>query len=63
MTRKVAILGSTGSIGRQALEVIASHPERFTVVGLAAGRNVELLREQVATFAPTVATIAADGQD
>ncbi|HVS47087.1 MAG TPA: 1-deoxy-D-xylulose-5-phosphate reductoisomerase, partial [Verrucomicrobiae bacterium] len=63
MTRKVAILGSTGSIGRQALDVIAGHPERFTVVGLAAGRNVELLRAQVATFAPTVATVAADGQD
>jgi 1-deoxy-D-xylulose-5-phosphate reductoisomerase len=63
VTRKVAILGSTGSIGRQALDVIAGHPERFTVVGLAAGRNVELLRAQVATFAPTVATVAADGQD
>jgi 1-deoxy-D-xylulose-5-phosphate reductoisomerase len=61
--RKVAILGSTGSIGRQALEVIARHPDRFTVVGLAAGRNVELLRDQVALFAPTIATDIADGQD
>lgn len=63
MMRKVAILGSTGSIGRQALEVIARHPDRFTVVGLAAGRNVELLREQVALFAPTIATDMADGPD
>ena len=59
--KRVAILGSTGSIGTQALEVIAQHPDRFTVVGLAAGRNVELLREQAETFAPDVATTADDG--
>jgi 1-deoxy-D-xylulose-5-phosphate reductoisomerase len=52
--KRVAILGSTGSIGRQALDVIARHPERFEVVGLAAGRNVEALAEQVARFRPTV---------
>ena len=34
----VVVLGSTGSIGRQALEVISAHPDRFTLVGLAAGR-------------------------
>ncbi len=62
MSRKrVAILGSTGSIGRQALDVIARHPQRFEVVGLAAGRNVELLAEQVARFAPRVTATAADG--
>lgn len=47
----------------QALEVIARYPERFEVVGLAAGRNVERLRDQVARFAPRLATIAADGPD
>ncbi len=52
--KRVAVLGSTGSIGRQALDVIARHPERFRVVGLAAGRNVELLAEQVARFRPRV---------
>ena len=63
MTRKrVAILGSTGSIGRQALDVIARHPQRFEVVGLAAGRNTELLAEQVARFGPQVVSSAADGQ-
>ncbi len=62
MTRKrVAILGSTGSIGTQALDVIASHPDRFEVVGLAAGRNVERLAEQVKRFAPKIATTAQDG--
>ena len=64
MSRKrVAILGSTGSIGTQALDVIAAHPDRFEVVGLAAGRNLELLREQFARFTPSVATSAADGPD
>lgn len=59
MKRKVAILGSTGSIGRQALDVIARHADRFEVVGLAAGRNVDLFREQVTRFAPRVASLAA----
>jgi len=61
--RRVAILGSTGSIGTQALDVIARHPDRFEVAGLAAGRNVALLREQVARFAPAIATDASDGPD
>jgi len=48
--KRVAILGSTGSIGRQALDVIGRHRDRFAVVGLAAGRNTELLREQAERF-------------
>ncbi len=44
--RRVIILGSTGSIGTQALEVISRHPERFTVVGLAAGSNRDLAHAQ-----------------
>jgi 1-deoxy-D-xylulose-5-phosphate reductoisomerase len=63
MPRRVAILGSTGSIGTQALDVIGRHPDEFAVVGLAAGRNVELLRQQVERFAPNVATSAADGPE
>jgi len=59
--KRVAILGSTGSIGTQALQVIAAHPGRFTVVGLAAGRNAGLLGEQVETFKPEVTALAADG--
>jgi 1-deoxy-D-xylulose-5-phosphate reductoisomerase len=58
--KRVAILGSTGSIGTQALDVIARHPECFEVVGLAAGRNAARLREQVATFAPGVVSLGAD---
>ncbi len=48
--RKVIILGSTGSIGTQALDVIRANPERFEVVGLAAGSNSEMLAEQAAEF-------------
>ena len=59
--KRVAILGSTGSIGTQALDVIARHPERFEVVALAAGRNVDLLAEQIAAFHPAVTATAADG--
>jgi 1-deoxy-D-xylulose-5-phosphate reductoisomerase len=48
--RRVTVLGSTGSIGVQALEVIGANPDRFEVVGLAAGRNRELLAAQAETF-------------
>ena len=48
--RRVIILGSTGSIGTQALEVIEANPDRFEVVGLAAGKNTQLLEEQKAKF-------------
>ncbi len=58
--KRVAILGSTGSIGTQALDVIARFPDRFEVVGLAAGRNVELLREQAERFACAIATSAQE---
>ena len=51
MTR-VAILGSTGSVGRQALDVVRAHPEHFEVVGLSAWSNTDLLAQQVAEFAP-----------
>lgn len=50
--RRVAILGSTGSIGTQALEVIAAHPEDFDVVALSAGSNAALLAEQARSFNP-----------
>ena len=59
--KRVAILGSTGSIGRQALDVIARHADRFEVVGLAAGRNATLLAEQVAAFHPRFVASIEDG--
>jgi 1-deoxy-D-xylulose-5-phosphate reductoisomerase len=50
----LAILGSTGSIGRQTLEVVRHLRGRFRIVGLAAGRNVTLLEEQAREFSPTL---------
>jgi 1-deoxy-D-xylulose-5-phosphate reductoisomerase len=59
--KKVAILGSTGSIGTQALEVIAAHPDRFKVVGLAGGRRTALLGEQAERFGPLAVSSASSG--
>lgn len=53
MTADVVILGSTGSIGTQALEVVRAHPDRFRIVGLAAHRNAPLLIEQAKEFGTT----------
>ncbi len=50
--KRLAILGSTGSIGRQTLEIVRALPEHFKVVGLAAGENLNLLRQQIAEFKP-----------
>jgi 1-deoxy-D-xylulose-5-phosphate reductoisomerase len=50
--RRLAILGSTGSIGRQTLEVVRALPGRFRVVGLAAGKNLALLKDQIDEFRP-----------
>jgi 1-deoxy-D-xylulose-5-phosphate reductoisomerase len=52
--KQLAILGSTGSIGVTTLELVARFPDRFAAVGLAAGRNVERLAEQVRRFRPRV---------
>ncbi len=56
--KRIAILGSTGSIGRSALSVVAAHPERLEVVGLAAGRNVERFAGQVASVRPAAVALA-----
>lgn len=57
MKRKIAILGSTGSIGTQALDVIQRHPEKFEVEVLTAQQNTELLIEQALTFNPNCVVI------
>ena len=56
--KRVSILGSTGSVGVQTLEVMASFPERYQVMALAAGRNVERLAEQVQRFRPELVSVA-----
>ena len=50
--KRVVVLGSTGSVGQQALEVIRRQPQQFRVVGLTAGRNLELLLDQAQEFQP-----------
>lgn len=58
MKRQLAILGSTGSIGTQALEVVAEHPDRFEVYALTANNQVDLLINQARKFMPEVVVIA-----
>ena len=57
--KRVAILGSTGSIGRSALAVVDAHPTRLKVAALAAGENAALLAEQVRRYRPEVVAMAA----
>jgi len=58
--KKISILGSTGSIGTQTLEVISQFPEQFQVCGLTCGHNIELFREQVKKFKPYYAACAEE---
>ncbi|MEM9006759.1 MAG: 1-deoxy-D-xylulose-5-phosphate reductoisomerase [Cyanobacteria bacterium P01_F01_bin.86] len=55
--KAITLLGSTGSIGTQTLDILDSHPEDFRLVGIAAGRNVELLAQQVHQFRPEIVAI------
>lgn len=57
MKKRLAILGSTGSIGTQALDVVDNHPERFSVEVLTANNNVELLVQQAKKYQPNVVVI------
>ena len=60
--KNIAVLGSTGSIGRQTLEVARKYPDRFRVTALSCGRNTELLRAQIAEFAPEMVCVADEGE-
>ena len=59
--KRLAILGSTGSIGVSTLEIVAEHPSRFKVVALTAGRNLALLEEQIARFRPEIVAVPDKG--
>ena len=58
--KRISILGSTGSIGRQSLDVVESLPGRFEVVGLAAGSNIELAAEQILRHRPAVTSVTTE---
>ncbi|HSA06556.1 MAG TPA: 1-deoxy-D-xylulose-5-phosphate reductoisomerase [Candidatus Gastranaerophilales bacterium] len=60
MKRAISILGSTGSIGKQALEVVEKLHGRFNVFGLAAGKNIELLKKQIIKFNPQVVSVESE---
>ncbi len=55
--KRISLLGSTGSIGCSALDVIGSYPDEFTVMALAAGRNIALLKKQIDRFRPRLAAV------
>lgn len=57
--KKIALIGSTGSIGKQTLSVVRRHPDKFKIVSLAAGNNVGEFLEQVKEFSPKVATLSS----
>ena len=58
--KRIAILGSTGSIGCSSLKVIEAHPEAYQVMALAAGKNIDLLAEQIRKFRPLVVAVLGD---
>ena len=58
--KKVSILGSTGSIGTQTLEIIDLFPEKFDVLGLSAGSNIQLLKSQIEKYKPAVAAVESE---
>lgn len=55
--KAITLLGSTGSIGTQTLDIVAEHPDQFRIVGMAAGRNVELFAQQIRRFRPEIVAI------
>ncbi|MBD2439935.1 1-deoxy-D-xylulose-5-phosphate reductoisomerase [Nostoc sp. FACHB-110] len=58
--KAITLLGSTGSIGTQTLDIVSQYPDQFRIVGLAAGNNVEMLADQIRQFRPSIAAIAAE---
>ena len=56
--KAITLLGSTGSIGTQTLDIVSQYPDQFRIVGLAAGRNVTLLAKQIRQFRPEIVAIS-----
>ena len=57
MRKKIAILGSTGSIGTQALEVIDKLSDKFEIIAFSAGNNIQLLKEQMKKYSPKYVSV------
>ncbi|MEL7349958.1 MAG: 1-deoxy-D-xylulose-5-phosphate reductoisomerase [Cyanobacteria bacterium P01_A01_bin.116] len=60
--KAITLLGSTGSIGTQTLDIVEHNPDKFRLVGIAAGSNVELLAQQVLTFKPEIVAICDESK-
>ncbi|MEH2072197.1 MAG: 1-deoxy-D-xylulose-5-phosphate reductoisomerase [Nostoc sp.] len=58
--KAITLVGSTGSIGTQTLDIVSQYPDRFRIVGLAAGRNVEMFAAQIRQFRPKIAAICSE---
>ncbi|MFN6529815.1 1-deoxy-D-xylulose-5-phosphate reductoisomerase [Nostoc sp. ChiSLP03a] len=58
--KAITLVGSTGSIGTQTLDIVTQYPDRFRIVGLAAGNNVEMLAAQIRQFQPEIAAICSE---
>ncbi|MEH2368732.1 1-deoxy-D-xylulose-5-phosphate reductoisomerase [Nostoc sp.] len=58
--KAITLVGSTGSIGTQTLDIVTQYPDRFRIVGLAAGSNVEMLAAQIRQFRPEIAAICSE---
>ncbi|HEY9666698.1 MAG TPA: 1-deoxy-D-xylulose-5-phosphate reductoisomerase, partial [Coleofasciculaceae cyanobacterium] len=58
--KAINLLGSTGSIGTQTLDIVTQYPDQFRIVGLATGRNVEMLAAQIRQFRPSIAAICQE---
>src|SRR6266571_1790311 len=59
--KNICILGSTGSIGQNSLEVIANFPDEFRVTYLTANKNIDLLRKQIGRFQPNAVAVLDEG--
>jgi 1-deoxy-D-xylulose-5-phosphate reductoisomerase len=62
MPERIALLGSTGSIGTQTLDIISRYPDKFVVEALVAGNNIDLLISQALKFQPDIVVIANPAQ-
>ncbi|WP_413382549.1 1-deoxy-D-xylulose-5-phosphate reductoisomerase [Alkalihalobacillus sp. 1P02AB] len=58
--KKIGLLGSTGSIGTQTLDVIREHPEQFLLISMSAGRNIDLAKKQIQEFKPKLVSVLSD---
>ena len=58
MSQKLAILGSTGSIGTQTLDIVSQNPDDLQVVAMSCGKNIDLFEKQIRKYTPSLVSIA-----